>query len=105
MKTRLITAGIAAALAIALIVLGSFFSVIITISLSIVSVILCGEYLSASDLVAAFQAFQIPPPSDFEAAGGVDRLALQRGIGLLRVLGVLQQEKQHGAENEDQGAQ
>ena len=50
MKTRLITAGIAAALAIALIVLGSFFSVIITISLSIVSVILCGEYLSAKKL-------------------------------------------------------
>jgi len=47
MKTRLITAGVAAALAIGIIILGSYFSVIVTIALSVVSVILCGEFLSA----------------------------------------------------------
>ena len=50
MKTRVITASIAAAVAIALIVLGSFFSIVITIALSLVSVIICGEYLSAKKL-------------------------------------------------------
>ena len=47
MKTRLITAGVAAALAIGLIILGSFFSIVVTIALAVVSVILCGEFLSA----------------------------------------------------------
>ncbi len=47
MKTRLITAGVATALAIGLIILGSFFSIIVTIALAVVSVILCGEFLSA----------------------------------------------------------
>ena len=50
MKTRLITSGIGIVLALAIIILGSFFNIIITIALSLVSVILCGEYLSARRL-------------------------------------------------------
>ena len=50
MKTRLITSGIGIVVALALIILGSYFNIIITIALSIVSVILCGEYLSARKL-------------------------------------------------------
>jgi len=50
MKTRLITAGVAAAIAIGLIILGSFFSIVVTIALSVVSAILCGEFLSAKKL-------------------------------------------------------
>lgn len=50
MKTRLITAGVATVLALTLIILGSFYSIVITIALSLVSVILCGEYLSAKKL-------------------------------------------------------
>ena len=50
MKTRLITSGIGIVLALAIIILGSFFNIIITIALSLVSVILCGEYLSARKL-------------------------------------------------------
>lgn len=50
MKTRLITAGVSAALAIAIIIFGSFYSIIVTIALSLVSVILCGEFLSAKKL-------------------------------------------------------
>lgn len=50
MKTRLITAGVAVVVALTLIILGSFFSIVVTISLSLVSVILCGEYLSAKKL-------------------------------------------------------
>ena len=50
MKTRLITSGIGIVLALAIIILGSFFNIIITIALSLISVILCGEYLSARKL-------------------------------------------------------
>ena len=50
MKTRLITSGVAIVLALAIIILGSFYSIVITIALSLVSVILCGEYLSARKL-------------------------------------------------------
>ncbi len=50
MKTRLITAGIWAALAITLIIIGSFVTIVITISLALVNVLLCGEYLSARKL-------------------------------------------------------
>ena len=57
MKTRIITAGIAAALAIALIILGSFFTIVVTIALSLVSVILCGEYLSAKKLNKNMKVF------------------------------------------------
>lgn len=57
MKTRLITAGVAAALAIGIIVLGSFYNIIITIALSLVSIILCGEYLSARKINKDFKLF------------------------------------------------
>lgn len=57
MKTRLITSGVAVVLALALIILGSFFSIVVTISLSIVSVILCGEYLSARKLNKDIKVF------------------------------------------------
>ncbi len=57
MKTRVITAAVAAVLAIALIILGSFFSIIITIALSLVSVILCGEFLSAKKLNKELRIF------------------------------------------------
>ena len=50
MKTRLITAGVAIVVALTLIILGSFYSIVVTIALSLVSVILCGEYLSAKKL-------------------------------------------------------
>lgn len=50
MKTRLITSGIGIVLALTIIILGSFFNIIITIALSLISVILCGEYLSARKL-------------------------------------------------------
>ena len=50
MKTRLITSGVAIVVAVALIILSSFFSIVATIALSLVSVILCGEYLSAKKL-------------------------------------------------------
>ncbi|WP_405343826.1 phosphatidate cytidylyltransferase [Ruminococcus sp.] len=50
MKTRLITSGIGIAVALALIILGSYFNIVITIALSLISVILCGEYLSARKL-------------------------------------------------------
>lgn len=50
MKTRLITSGIAIVIALAIIILGSYFNIVITIALSLVSVILCGEYLSARKL-------------------------------------------------------
>lgn len=50
MKTRLITAGIWAALAIVLIVIGSFATIVVTIALSLVNVLICGEYLSAKKL-------------------------------------------------------
>ena len=57
MKTRLITAGVAVVIALAIIILGSFFSVVITLALSIVSVLLCGEYLSAKKLNKDFKLF------------------------------------------------
>lgn len=50
MKTRLITAGVAIVVALTIIILGSFYSIVATIALSLVSVILCGEYLSAKKL-------------------------------------------------------
>ncbi len=50
MKTRLISAGIATVIAITLIILGSFYSIIVTIALALVNVLLCGEYLSAKKL-------------------------------------------------------
>lgn len=50
MKTRLISAGVATAVALTLIILGSFFSIIVTIALALVNVMLCGEYLSAKKL-------------------------------------------------------
>lgn len=50
MKTRLITSGIAIVLALTIIILGSFFSIVVTIALSLVSLILCGEFLSARKL-------------------------------------------------------
>lgn len=57
MKTRLITSGVAIVLALTLIILGSFFSIVITIALALVSVILCGEYLSAKKLNKKFMLF------------------------------------------------
>lgn len=50
MKTRIITAAIAAAVALLLIITGSFFNIILTIAISLVSALLCGEYLSARKL-------------------------------------------------------
>lgn len=50
MKTRLITAGVATAVALLIIILGSFYSVMITVALALVSILLCGEYLSAKKL-------------------------------------------------------
>lgn len=50
MKTRLISAGIATAVAITLIILGSFFSIIVTIALALINALLCLEYLSAKKL-------------------------------------------------------
>ena len=50
MKTRLITAGVAIVVAVALIVLGSFYSIVVTIALALISALLCGEYLSAKKL-------------------------------------------------------
>lgn len=50
MKTRIISAAVATAVALTLIILGSFFSIVFTIALSIVSALLCGEYLSARKL-------------------------------------------------------
>lgn len=50
MKTRLITAGVAVIIALAIIILGSFYSIIITIALALVGALLCGEYLSAKKL-------------------------------------------------------
>ena len=50
MKTRLITAGVAVVIALAIIILGSFYSIIITIALALVGALLCGEYLSAKKL-------------------------------------------------------
>ena len=50
MKTRLITAGIWAALAIVLIVIGSFATIVVSIALALVNVLICGEYLSAKKL-------------------------------------------------------
>ena len=50
MKTRLITSGIAIVVALTLIITGSYFSPVITVALALVSVILCGEYLSAKKL-------------------------------------------------------
>ncbi|MBQ3266151.1 MAG: phosphatidate cytidylyltransferase [Ruminococcus sp.] len=57
MKTRLITAGVAIVVALTLIILGSFFSIVITAALSLVSVILCGEYLSAKRLNKELKLF------------------------------------------------
>lgn len=50
MKTRLITAGVALAVALTVIILGSFYSIVVTIALALVSALLCGEYLSAKKL-------------------------------------------------------
>ena len=50
MKTRLISAGVALAIALFIIILGSFYSIIITIALALLSALLCGEYLSAKKL-------------------------------------------------------
>ena len=50
MKTRLITSGVAVVLALSIIIFGAFYSIVITIALSLVSLILCGEYLSARKL-------------------------------------------------------
>ena len=57
MKTRLISSGIAVALALVIIILGSYFNIVVTIALSLVSVILCGEYLSARKLNKNFAVF------------------------------------------------
>ncbi|MBQ3331637.1 MAG: phosphatidate cytidylyltransferase [Ruminococcus sp.] len=57
MKTRLITAGVAVVVAITLIVLSSFFSVVATVALSLVSVIMCGELLSAKKLNKELKLF------------------------------------------------
>ena len=57
MKTRLITAGIAIVVALTLIILGSFYSIVVTIALSLVSVILCGEYLSAKKVNKDLKVF------------------------------------------------
>ena len=50
MKTRLISSGVAIVVALTLIILGSFFSIIVTIALALVNVLLCGEYLTAKKL-------------------------------------------------------
>ena len=57
MKTRLITAGVATAVAILLITLGSLYSVVVTIALALVSVILCGEFMSARKLNKNMKVF------------------------------------------------
>lgn len=50
MKTRLITGVIASALVLVVVTLGSFFTAVLTIAFSLVSVLLCGEFLSAKKL-------------------------------------------------------
>lgn len=50
MKTRLVTSGVAIAAALVIIILGSYFNIVATIALSVVSAILCGEYLAARRL-------------------------------------------------------
>lgn len=50
MKTRLVSAGIGIVVALTVIILGSFFSIIVTIALALVSALLCGEYLSAKKI-------------------------------------------------------
>ena len=57
MKTRLITGGIASAVAIAIVTLGSFFTAVLTIAFSLVSVLLCGEFLSAKKLHKDLKVF------------------------------------------------
>ena len=50
MKTRIISAAVAIVVALTLIILGSLFSIVITIAISLISALLCGEYLSARKL-------------------------------------------------------
>ena len=50
MRTRLITAGVAVAVALLIIILGSLYTIIVSVALALVSAILCGEYLSAKKL-------------------------------------------------------
>lgn len=50
MKTRLITAGVAIVIALAVIIIGSFVSAVITVALALVSLLLCGEFLSAKKI-------------------------------------------------------
>lgn len=57
MKTRLVSSGIAIVVAVALIILGSYYNIVVSISLSLISVILCGEYLSARKLNKHFKLF------------------------------------------------
>lgn len=57
MKTRLITGGIATAVVIVVVVLGSFFTAVLTIAFSLVSAILTGEILSAKKLHKDLKVF------------------------------------------------
>ena len=93
MKTRLITAGVATALALTIIILGSFFSIIVTIALSLVSVILCGEYLSARKVNKDMKLFLfclifalLIPLLSFTEAGYIPLFLFVFGICVLSVV-------------------
>lgn len=50
MKTRLITAGVAIVVFLAVLIFGEMNSIVITIAIALVNTIMCGEYLSAKKL-------------------------------------------------------
>ena len=50
MKTRLITAGVAIGVFLAVLIFGEMNSIVITIAIALVNTIMCGEYLSAKKL-------------------------------------------------------
>ena len=50
MKTRLITAGVAIVVFLAVLIFGEMNSIVLTIAIAIVNAIMCGEYLSAKKL-------------------------------------------------------
>ena len=50
MKTRLITAGVAIIVFLAVLIFGEMNSIVITIAIALANTIMCGEYLSAKKL-------------------------------------------------------
>lgn len=52
MKTRLITAGVAIVIFLAILIFGEMSSIVITIAIALANTLLCGEYLSAKKLNA-----------------------------------------------------